>query len=94
LVFVFRFQISRWMKAHYGDYIPAWDRSLGALFNALRGFFLIVVFYQLMIAIIPKETLPDSVTNAQVTPSIEMTAKFLLSLLPDKSATTFPNLQK
>lgn len=63
--------------------IGAVDSTLGFLFGLVRGLILVVIAYELLIAITPKETLPSWVTQARSLPVIESTGKAIISLLPD-----------
>jgi len=65
------------------------DRILGFVFGLVRGFFLVVIAYELITAIVPKESLPHWVTEARSLPIIERTGRSLLSLLPDNPASIF-----
>lgn len=63
--------------------IGAVDSTLGFVFGLVRGLILVVIAYELLIAITPKETLPSWVTQARSLPVIESTGKAIISLLPD-----------
>lgn len=69
--------------------VGAIDRTLGFVFGLVRGLLLVVIAYELYIAIVPKETLPSWVTQAKSLPVIESTGKGILSLLPDNPVSMF-----
>ena len=69
--------------------VGAIDRTLGFVFGLVRGLILVVIAYELYIAIVPKETLPSWVTEARSLPVIEGTGKAILSVLPDNPASMF-----
>jgi membrane protein required for colicin V production len=69
--------------------VGALDRTLGFVFGLLRGLLLVVIAYELLIAIMPKETLPGWVTEARSLPVIESTGRAIISLLPDNPASVF-----
>ncbi len=63
--------------------LGAVDRSLGLLFGAARGIFLICAAYLVMMWAIPKpEDRPLWVQNARSTPMVEKGAVYLASLIP------------
>ena len=65
------------------------DRILGFVFGLVRGFLLVVIAYELIVAWEPKERLPSWVTEARSLPFIERTGAAMLSLLPDNPASIF-----
>jgi membrane protein required for colicin V production len=65
------------------------DRTLGFIFGLVRGLILVVIAYELLIAIMPKETLPGWVTEARALPVIESTGRAIISLLPDNPTSIF-----
>jgi membrane protein required for colicin V production len=69
--------------------VGAIDRTLGFIFGLLRGLLLVVIAYELLIAIMPKETLPRWVTEARSLTVIESTGRAIISLLPDNPASMF-----
>ncbi len=69
--------------------VGAIDRTLGFVFGLVRGLILVVIAYELYIAIVPKESLPSWVTEARSLPVIEGTGKGILSVLPDNPASMF-----
>jgi membrane protein required for colicin V production len=69
--------------------VGALDRTLGFVFGLLRGLLLVVIAYELLIAIMPKETLPKWVTEARSLTVIESTGRAIISLLPDNPASMF-----
>ncbi len=69
--------------------VGALDRTLGFVFGLVRGLILVVIAYELLIAIMPKETLPEWVTQARSLPVIESTGKAIISLLPDNPTSIF-----
>ncbi len=69
--------------------VGALDRTLGFVFGLLRGLLLVVIAYELLIAIMPKETLPRWVTEARSLTVIESTGRAIISLLPDNPASMF-----
>jgi membrane protein required for colicin V production len=69
--------------------VGALDRTLGFIFGLLRGLLLVVIAYELLIAIMPKETLPKWVTEARSLTVIESTGRAIISLLPDNPASMF-----
>jgi membrane protein required for colicin V production len=69
--------------------VGALDRTLGFVFGLTRGLLLVVIAYELLIAIMPKETLPKWVTEARSLTVIETTGKAIISLLPDNPASMF-----
>lgn len=69
--------------------VGALDRTLGFIFGLIRGLLLVVIAYELLIAIMPKETLPRWVTEARSLTVIESTGKAIISLLPDNPASMF-----
>lgn len=69
--------------------VGAVDRTLGFIFGLIRGLLLVVIAYELLIAIMPKETLPRWVTEARSLTVIESTGKAIISLLPDNPASMF-----
>jgi len=69
--------------------VGALDRTLGFVFGLARGLILVVIAYELLIAIMPKETLPKWVTEARSLTVIESTGKAIISLLPDNPASMF-----
>lgn len=69
--------------------VGALDRTLGFVFGLVRGLILVVIAYELLIAIMPKETLPGWVTEARALPVIESTGRAIISLLPDNPESIF-----
>ena len=69
--------------------VGALDRTLGFVFGLLRGLLLVVISYELLILIMPKETLPKWVTEARSLTVIESTGRAIISLLPDNPASMF-----
>lgn len=69
--------------------VGALDRTLGFVFGLLRGLLLVVIAYELLILIMPKETLPKWVTEARSLTVIESTGRAIISLLPDNPASMF-----
>jgi membrane protein required for colicin V production len=69
--------------------VGAVDRTLGFIFGLVRGLILVVIAYELLIAIMPKETLPGWVTEARALPVIESTGRAIISLLPDNPTSIF-----
>ena len=69
--------------------VGALDRTLGFIFGLVRGLLLVVIAYELLIAIMPKETLPRWVTEARSLTVIESTGRAIISLLPDNPASMF-----
>jgi membrane protein required for colicin V production len=69
--------------------VGALDRTLGFVFGLVRGLFLVVIAYELIAAIVPKESLPRWVTEARSLPVIERTGRAIISLLPDNPASIF-----
>ncbi len=67
----------------------ALDRTLGFVFGLVRGLILVVIAYELLVAIVPKETLPTWVTEARSLTVIESTGRAIISLLPDNPASIF-----
>lgn len=58
------------------------DRSLGALFGVLRGFFIICAIYALTLWLVPQKSLPDWVLEARSRPIVEYGASLLASVTP------------
>lgn len=73
--------------------VGALDRSLGFVFGLVRGLILVVIAYELLVAIMPKESLPGWVTEARALPVIERTGKAIISLLPDNPTSIFSREQ-
>jgi membrane protein required for colicin V production len=69
--------------------VGALDRTLGFVFGLVRGLILVVIAYELLIAIMPPENLPGWVTQARSLPVIESTGKSIISLLPDNPESIF-----
>jgi membrane protein required for colicin V production len=69
--------------------VGALDRTLGFIFGLVRGLILVVIAYELIVAIMPKESLPRWVTEARSLPVIESTGRAIISLLPDNPASIF-----
>jgi|EndMetStandDraft_5_1072996.scaffolds.fasta_scaffold10840_3 membrane protein required for colicin V production len=69
--------------------VGALDRTLGFVFGLVRGLILVVIAYELIAAIVPKESLPRWVTEARSLPVIERTGRAIISLLPDNPASMF-----
>jgi membrane protein required for colicin V production len=69
--------------------VGALDRTFGFIFGLLRGLILVVIAYELMAAIVPKESLPSWVTQARSLPVIERTGRAIISLLPENPASIF-----
>ncbi len=69
--------------------VGALDRTLGFIFGLVRGLILVVIAYELIAAIVPKESLPRWVTEARSLPVIERTGRAIISLLPDNPASIF-----
>lgn len=69
--------------------VGALDRTLGFVFGLARGLILVVIAYELLVAIMPKETLPKWVTEARSLTVIESTGRAIISLLPDNPASMF-----
>ncbi len=73
--------------------VGALDRTLGFVFGLVRGLILVVISYELLVAIMPKETLPYWVTDARSLPVIESTGRAIISLLPDNPTSIFSGEQ-
>jgi membrane protein required for colicin V production len=73
--------------------VGALDRTLGFVFGLVRGLILVVIAYELLVAIMPKESLPGWVTEARSLPVIERTGKAIISLLPDNPTSIFSREQ-
>jgi membrane protein required for colicin V production len=73
--------------------VGALDRTLGFVFGLVRGLILVVIAYELLVAIMPKESLPGWVTEARALPVIERTGKAIISLLPDNPTSIFSREQ-
>ena len=69
--------------------VGALDRTLGFVFGLVRGLILVVIAYELLVAIVPKETLPSWVTEARSLSVIESTGRGIISLLPDNPGSIF-----
>ncbi|NJM34887.1 MAG: CvpA family protein [Rhodomicrobium sp.] len=69
--------------------VGALDRTMGFVFGLVRGLILVVIAYELLVAIVPKESLPNWVTEARSLTVIESTGKAIISLLPDNPASIF-----
>lgn len=69
--------------------VGALDRTFGFVFGLARGLILVVIAYELLVAIMPKETLPNWVTQARALPVIESTGRAIISLLPDNPNSIF-----
>jgi membrane protein required for colicin V production len=69
--------------------VGAVDRTLGFVFGLVRGLILVVIAYELIAAIVPRESLPRWVTEARSLPVIERTGRAIISLLPDNPASIF-----
>jgi membrane protein required for colicin V production len=69
--------------------VGALDRTLGFVFGLLRGLLIVVIAYEVLILIMPKETLPKWVTEARSLTVIESTGRAIISLLPDNPASMF-----
>ncbi len=69
--------------------VGALDRTLGFVFGLIRGLILVVIAYELLVAIVPKETLPSWVTEARSLSVIESTGRGIISLLPDNPGSIF-----
>jgi membrane protein required for colicin V production len=69
--------------------VGALDRTLGFVFGLARGLVLVVIAYELLIAIMPKETMPPWVTEARSLSVIESTGRAIISLLPDNPTSIF-----
>lgn len=69
--------------------VGAVDRTFGFIFGLVRGLILVVIAYELLAAIVPKESLPRWVTEARSLPVIESTGRAIISLLPDNPASLF-----
>jgi len=69
--------------------VGALDRTLGFVFGLARGLILVVIAYELLIAIMPKETMPGWVTEARSLSVIESTGRAIISLLPDNPTSIF-----
>jgi membrane protein required for colicin V production len=65
------------------------DRILGFVFGLIRGLLLVVIIYEVTVALTPKETLPRWVTEARSLPLIERTGRAILSVLPDNPYSIF-----
>jgi membrane protein required for colicin V production len=65
------------------------DRILGFVYGLIRGLLLVVIVYEVTIALRPKESLPHWITEARSLPFIERTGRAMLSLLPDNPASIF-----
>ena len=81
----------------FGWLFPGWihgpagavDRVLGFVYGLIRGLLLVVIAYEITIALRPKESLPYWITEARSLPFIERTGRAVLSLLPDNPASIF-----
>jgi membrane protein required for colicin V production len=69
--------------------VGALDRTLGFIFGLVRGLILVVIAYELIAAIVPRESLPHWVTEARSLPVIERTGRAIISLLPENPASIF-----
>jgi membrane protein required for colicin V production len=69
--------------------VGAVDRTFGFLFGLVRGLILVVIAYELIVAIVPRESLPTWVTQARSLPVIESTGKAIISVLPENPASIF-----
>lgn len=69
--------------------VGAVDRTLGFVFGLVRGLILVVIAYELIAAIVPKESLPRWVTEARSLPVIERTGRAIISVLPDNPQSIF-----
>lgn len=69
--------------------VGALDRTLGFVFGLARGLILVVIAYELLSLIVPRETHPRWVTEARSLPVIEGTGRAIISLLPDNPASVF-----
>ncbi len=58
------------------------DRSLGFLFGLLRGGLLIIIAYILIAWVVPDEERPEWMVSARTLPIIEMSAGYLVDLIP------------
>jgi membrane protein required for colicin V production len=65
------------------------DRTLGFLYGAARGFLLVVVAYMFYAWLIPPNKREDWIRNARSLPTIEKTRDYVVSMLPEKFAGTF-----
>jgi len=74
--------------------VGALDRTLGFIFGLVRGLILVVIAYELLAAIVPKENLPRWVTEARSLPVIERTGRAIISLLPDNPASMFRGIER
>lgn len=61
--------------------VGAIDRTLGFIFGLARGLLLVVIAYELYVHIVPKEKLPEWVTQAQSYRTVEDTGEFILKRL-------------
>jgi membrane protein required for colicin V production len=69
--------------------VGALDRTFGFVYGLARGLILVVIAYELLVLIVPKEGLPSWVTEARSLSVIESTGKAIISLLPDNPASIF-----
>jgi len=69
--------------------VGALDRTLGFVFGLARGLILVVIAFELLSMIVPKDTHPRWVKEARSLPVIESTGSAIISLLPDNPASVF-----
>lgn len=60
------------------------DRSLGLVFGALRGAVLVCVAWLLMVWVLPREDMPDWITEARGLPLVERGGALIVKLIPEK----------
>jgi membrane protein required for colicin V production len=65
------------------------DRTLGFIYGLIRGLILVVIAYEITVALTPKETLPRWITEARSLPLVERTGRAMISLLPDNPSSIF-----
>jgi len=65
------------------------DRTMGFIYGAARGFLLVVVAYMFYAWLIPPNKREDWIRNARSLPAIEKTRDLVVSMLPAKFAGTF-----
>ncbi|MEX1147303.1 MAG: CvpA family protein [Sphingomonadales bacterium] len=66
--------------------VGALDRGLGALFGVVRGMFIVTLVYLLATWIIPRDDMPDWITEARTRPMVEYSASLLASVTPAEIA--------
>jgi len=58
------------------------DRSLGIIFGALRGAFIVCIGYFVIVLIIPEDKHPDWIANAKTRPLLQTGTKVIITLVP------------